>query len=61
MLTSYINDSMRACERWAEVEIIKCKPKHSKPYGIKQPETMKIVAAAIVIFVIVVIIAQFSA
>ena len=61
MLTSYINDSMRAYERWAEVEIIKCKSKHSKPYGIKQPETMKIVAAAIVIFVIVVIIAQFSA
>jgi hypothetical protein len=61
MLTeSYINDSMRQYERWAEEEIIKYKPKHPKPHGIKRPESIKIVAAAVGIFVIAVIIAQLS-
>ena len=57
MLTeSYINDAMRQYEKWAENEIIKNKPKHQKPYGIKQPEPMKIVAVAAGIFAIAVII-----
>ena len=61
MLTeSYINDSMRQYEKWAENEIMKNKPKHPKAHGIKQPETMKLVAAVAGIFAIVVIIAQFS-
>jgi penicillin-binding protein-related factor A (putative recombinase) len=56
MLTeSYINDSMRQYERWAENEIIKYKPKHVKPHGIKRPDTRKIVAVAVGIFVILVI------
>jgi hypothetical protein len=45
MLTeSYINDSMRQYERWAEEEIIKHEPKHPKPYGVKQPDARIIVA-----------------
>jgi hypothetical protein len=45
MLTYYMNDSMRAYEKWAENEIINSKPKHMKPHGIKRPDTRKVVAS----------------
>jgi hypothetical protein len=62
MLTeSYMNDSMRQYERWAENEIIKYKPKHAKPHGIKRPDTRKIVAAAVGIFVILMIVIEMLA
>ncbi len=61
MLTSYINDSMRQYERWAENEIVTTKPKHSKPHGIKRPDARKIVAAAAIIIAICVVIIQLTA
>lgn len=52
-----ITDSMRQYERSTE-EIIKRKPKNSRPYGIKRPDNMNIVATLAGLFVIFVAIAS---
>ncbi len=53
-----ITDAMRQYERSSE-EIYKNRPKRSKPYGIKLPEPMNIVAVLTALFLIFVLAAEF--
>ncbi len=59
MTVTGITDQMMQYERGTEV-IYNNKPKHPKPYGIKRPEAMNIIAVLTGLFVIFIAIAQFS-
>ncbi len=56
MAVTGITDPMRQYEKATEV-IFRNKPKSSRPYGIKRPDSMNIVAVLAVIFVVLVVIA----
>ncbi len=53
-----ITDAMRQYERSTE-EIMKNKPKHGRPYGIKRPEAANIVGVLAVLFLIFVLASEF--
>jgi hypothetical protein len=57
MAITGITDPMRQYEKNTEV-IINNKPKYSKSYGIKRPDSMNIVGVLAVFFVIFVIIGE---
>jgi hypothetical protein len=54
MALTGITDPMYQYEKATEV-IFKNKPKYSKPYGIKRPDSMNIVAVLAGIFVVLVV------
>jgi len=58
MAVTGITDSMYQYERATEL-IYNNKPKYSKPYGIKRPDTKNIVAVLTGLFLVSVLIAQF--
>jgi hypothetical protein len=53
-----ITDAMKQYERSTE-SILKDKPKRSKAYGVKRPDTPNIVAVLAGLFVVIVVVAQF--
>jgi hypothetical protein len=57
MAVTGITDPMRQYEKNTEV-IINNKPKYSKPYGIKRPDSMNVVGILAGLFVIFVIIGE---
>ena len=58
MAVNGITDAMTQYEKMSEV-IYSNKPKYSKPYGIKRPDTRNIVAVLTGLFLVFVVIAQF--
>jgi hypothetical protein len=50
-----ITDAMQQYERASE-EILKKRPKHLKPYGIKRPETRNIISALAGLFFVLVVV-----
>lgn len=57
MAVTGITDAMRQYEKSTE-EIFKNKPKNVKPYGIKRPETINIIAMLTGIFLISVVLVE---
>ena len=57
MAVTGINDAMHQYERSTD-EIVKNKPKYGKPYGIKRPDSVNIIALLAGIFLILVVLAE---
>ena len=54
MKAYYMTGPMRQYEQWAE-NLMKTKPKHPRPYGIKRPDFRNVLAVvAAVVFILVV-------
>jgi hypothetical protein len=58
MSVTGITDQMMQYERGTEV-VYANKPKNPKPYGIKRPEAMNIIAVLTGLFLVLVLIAKF--
>jgi hypothetical protein len=58
MKTDYITGAMHQYEKWAEESVVSHKPKYHRPYGIKRPDSINLMAGATGAFVILVAAAQ---
>jgi hypothetical protein len=52
-----MNDSMKQYEKATE-EMLKTRPKHPKPYGIKQPDSRNVIALIAGIFFVIAVVAS---